>query len=57
LPADHALWDAPGAIITPHVGGGADDWHARAVPIVVAQLCRFLAGEPLTHVARAGTPG
>ncbi|HJA94193.1 MAG TPA: D-2-hydroxyacid dehydrogenase [Candidatus Eisenbergiella merdipullorum] len=52
LPADHPLWNAPGALITPHVSGG------YSLPETLAQICdifaenleRFRKGEPLKNV-------
>lgn len=50
LPADHPLWSAPGALITPHVGGAADSMQRRAHRLLREQLHRFAAGEPLENV-------
>ena len=50
LPADHPLWDAPGALITPHVGGATSAMSPRAFAVVGAQLRRFARGEPLANV-------
>lgn len=52
LPAGHPLWDAPGVIITPHVGGGADAFYPNAAAFVADQVRRFAAGEPLRNVVR-----
>ncbi|GHF07722.1 dehydrogenase [Amycolatopsis deserti] len=52
LPADHPLWQLPGAIITPHVAGGSDSFHPRAKRLVEQQLARFARGEPLVNVVR-----
>ena len=47
LPADHPLWDAPGALVTPHVAG----WYHLAVTldnivdIAAENLRRLVAGE------------
>jgi phosphoglycerate dehydrogenase-like enzyme len=54
LPHDHPLWTAPGVLVTPHVGGGATGWQARAVALVEDQVRRLLAGEPLLHQVVAG---
>ena len=54
LPADHALWSAPNALITPHVGGGAAGWQDRAVVLVADQLHRLQTGEPLRNMVDAG---
>ena len=57
LPADHPLWSAPGALITPHISGG------YSLPETLAQICdifaenleRFRKGEPLRNVVDMGT--
>jgi len=54
LPADHPLWTAPNAVITPHVGGGAAGWEGRAVALCVDQIDRLRRGEPLRNVVDAG---
>ncbi|MEN8650733.1 2-hydroxyacid dehydrogenase [Streptomyces sp. 21So2-11] len=50
LPAGHPLWHAPGLLITPHVGGSTSAFLPRAKRLLVAQLTRFAAGEPLHNV-------
>lgn len=50
LPSSHPLWTAPGAIVTPHVGGAATSLWPRARQLVTEQLRRLAAGEPLEHV-------
>jgi phosphoglycerate dehydrogenase-like enzyme len=50
LPADHPLWDAPGALITPHLGGASSAMWPRAYRVVRQQLERYAAGEPLANV-------
>jgi phosphoglycerate dehydrogenase-like enzyme len=50
LPAGHPLWECPGVIITPHVGGGADAFYPMAADFIVRQVRRFAAGEPLRNV-------
>ena len=50
LPADHALWSAPGLLITPHVGGPSSAMWPRAHRLVRDQLHRYAAGEPLSNV-------
>jgi phosphoglycerate dehydrogenase-like enzyme len=47
LPAGHPLWQAPGLLLTPHVGG--------AVPLALGRAFRVAAGQ-LAHVARGGQP-
>ncbi len=50
LPADHPLWDAPGLLLTPHVGGSTSALWPRAYRLVRDQLTRYAAGEPLVNV-------
>lgn len=47
LPPESRLWDAPGVLITPHVGGLSSAMWPRAHRVVREQLTRFAAGEPL----------
>jgi phosphoglycerate dehydrogenase-like enzyme len=54
LPEGHALWSAPGVLITPHVAGGVPRWQARAYRIAGDQIRRVLAREPLINVAGVG---
>ncbi|GAB2882711.1 2-hydroxyacid dehydrogenase [Nocardioides pacificus] len=49
MPADHPLWDAPGLLVSPHVGGASSAMWPRAHRLVQAQLARFAAGEPLAN--------
>jgi phosphoglycerate dehydrogenase-like enzyme len=50
LPPGHPLWHAPGALITPHVGGPTSAFLPRAKRLLRNQLTRWAAGEPLEHV-------
>ena len=54
LPADHPLWKAPGAFISPHVAGDSDRADAAAVQLVGEQLRRLAWGAPLLNVVRDG---
>jgi phosphoglycerate dehydrogenase-like enzyme len=54
LPPDHALWDAPNLLLTPHVGGGTRGWQRRAYALVREQLLRFHAGQPLQNPVTNG---
>ncbi|MEO9326064.1 2-hydroxyacid dehydrogenase [Nocardioides sp. C4-1] len=47
LPADHPLWEAPGLLVTPHVGGLSSAMWPRAHRVVREQLHRYAAGEEL----------
>ena len=50
LPADSPLWEAPGLLLSPHVGGMSSAMWPRAHGLVRDQLHRFAAGEPLWNV-------
>ena len=50
LPADHPLWQAPNVRITPHVAGRADLTGERRNALLVENMRRFGAGEPLLNV-------
>ena len=54
LPADHPLWDAPGLLLTPHVGGAVTGFPGRAYALVREQLGRWARGEPVENVVRDG---
>ncbi len=51
LPPDHPLWDAPGILVTPHVGGDTEGFEARAWKVAGEQIAAFVAGrEPANLV-------
>ncbi len=45
LPADHPLWDAPGLLIFPHVGGNTTGMTDRAWQVAARQISAFVAGD------------
>jgi phosphoglycerate dehydrogenase-like enzyme len=49
LPPGHPLWDCPGLLLSPHVGGDSTAFAPRAYRLVVDQLARLAAGEPPLH--------
>ena len=49
LPPDHPLWSAPGVLLSPHVGGNSTAFLPRAQRLIIAQLERYVAGEPLWY--------
>jgi phosphoglycerate dehydrogenase-like enzyme len=55
LPSDHPLWDAPGLLISPHVGGNTSAFLPRARHLVREQCARFVTGAPLENVVVPGT--
>lgn len=50
LPAGHPLWSAPNVLITPHVGALTAALAPRARRLLVDQVRRYAAGEPLANV-------
>jgi phosphoglycerate dehydrogenase-like enzyme len=49
-PANHPLWTVPGLLLSPHVGGNSTAFAPRARRLIVDQLTRYAAGEPLASV-------
>ena len=53
LPPGHPLWDAPGVLITPHVGGATTGVWERAWAVAARQIEAYVAGrEPPNLVVR-----
>ncbi|MEW2404363.1 2-hydroxyacid dehydrogenase [Streptomyces sp. NPDC046862] len=50
LPKGHPLWQAPGVLISPHVGGPTSAFLPRAKRLLVDQLNRFVNRQPLRNV-------
>jgi len=50
LPADHALWDAPGMVITPHVATIGPYLNDRRTEVFLDNCYRFAAGRALRNV-------
>ncbi|NBE53651.1 2-hydroxyacid dehydrogenase [Streptomyces boluensis] len=50
LPAGHPLWHAPNLLVSPHVGGSSSAFLPRAKRLLVRQLERYAAGEPVDNV-------
>ncbi|MET9494894.1 2-hydroxyacid dehydrogenase [Streptomyces sp. NPDC006552] len=50
LPQEHPLWQAPGVLVSPHVGGPTSAFLPRAKRLLAAQLTRFATGQPLDNV-------
>ncbi|WP_105970650.1 2-hydroxyacid dehydrogenase [Streptomyces geranii] len=50
LPPGHPLWQAPGVLISPHVGGPTSAFRPRAERLLADQLSRFMNQEPLRNV-------
>ena len=50
LPEDHPLWDLPGVLVTPHVGGASSAFTPRATRLLQEQLGAYAAGRPLRNL-------
>lgn len=50
LPADHALWNAPNVLITPHMAGYGPYLQDRRLDILLDNCRRFAAAEPLRNI-------
>ena len=50
LPAGHALWELPTALITPHNSGDFVGWRRALVELFAENLARWQAGEQLENV-------
>jgi phosphoglycerate dehydrogenase-like enzyme len=50
LPADSPLWDCPGLLVSPHVGGSSSAMWPRAYRLVRNQLHRLAAGEEPVNI-------
>lgn len=49
LPEDDPLWDAPNLYLSPHSSIPPDAYDARLVDLLVENLRRYVAGEPLAN--------
>ena len=47
LPDNHPLWSCPNAIITPHMAGNGPERAGRNQELVLENLRRYVAGQPL----------
>jgi phosphoglycerate dehydrogenase-like enzyme len=50
LPSDHALWKLDNVILTPHVAGFGPLIAARHLQVLLDNLRRFVAGQPLLNL-------
>lgn len=51
LPTDNPLWTLPNVILTPHVAAASPRVAERHLAVLVDNVRRFVAGEPLRNVA------
>jgi len=49
LAVDHPLRSAPGAIVTPHIGGGGPGVRGEMADVAMDDLQRFFAGKPVRN--------
>jgi phosphoglycerate dehydrogenase-like enzyme len=54
LPADHPLWQAPGLLLTPHVGGSVPGGLRRAYGVAAEQITAFARGEQPPNLVENG---
>ena len=50
LPEDHPLWTLPNVLITPHVSAVTPHFWRRQTDLIVENIRRYLAGEPLLNL-------
>jgi phosphoglycerate dehydrogenase-like enzyme len=50
LPAGHPLWQTPGVLISPHVGGVTTAFTPRAIVLLREQISAFVGQRPLRNV-------
>jgi phosphoglycerate dehydrogenase-like enzyme len=50
LPEDSPLWDAPGLVVSAHMGGDVAGWRDTLARQFVDNAQRWLAGQPLVNV-------
>lgn len=54
LPGNHPLWDAPGLLLTPHVGGSVPLAMERAFDVAAAQIAAFVDGKRPPNLVENG---
>ncbi|MER6085882.1 hydroxyacid dehydrogenase [Streptomyces sp. NPDC001833] len=52
LPANSALYESPGVLLTPHIAGSVGGELARLTEHALAELARFAEGRPFAHPVR-----
>ena len=57
LPADHPIWDAPNALITPHISGGfaLPETLEQIIELFAQNLKRYLNGEEIGNLVNLET--
>mgnify|MGYP002630146577 CR=1 FL=1 len=54
LPSTSPLWDMPNVVLSPHSASTSDRENSRIVDLFCENLRRYLAGDPLINVLKAG---
>jgi len=54
LPADSPVWDLPNVVVTGHTAGHTPLYWDRGIELLVDNLHRFIAGEPLLNTVDTG---
>jgi phosphoglycerate dehydrogenase-like enzyme len=49
LPDEHPLWEMPNVVITPHTAGRSQLVYDRVQAVLVENVRRFVAGQPLLN--------
>ena len=49
MPVTHPFWDHPRVVVTLHTSAGGLSRHDRGADVFLANLGRYLHGEPLQH--------
>jgi phosphoglycerate dehydrogenase-like enzyme len=57
LPEGHPLWNAPGVIITPHVGGNTGAFPPRILALLKRQVELLGRGQEPANLVRRGPWG
>jgi D-2-hydroxyacid dehydrogenase (NADP+) len=50
LPMDSPLWQLPNVLITPHVSAVSPQYWMRELDLILDNIARYLAGQPLRNV-------
>ncbi len=50
LPPESPLWRLPNVILSPHVAGATEKYGARLTDLLIENIGRFRAGEPLRNI-------
>jgi phosphoglycerate dehydrogenase-like enzyme len=50
LPAEHPLWGMPNCILTPHIAGFSPRIAERHLALLLDNVRRFVAGQPLANI-------